>query len=1018
MTAELEARAVAVIRGLAMDAPQVANSGHPGTAMALAPLATVLSTRIMRQDPSCPTWFDRDRFVLSAGHASILLYSMLHLAGYDLDLADLEDFRQWGSRTPGHPELGHTPGVEMTTGPLGQGMASAVGMAMAERHLRSRFGEALCDHRVWVLCSDGDFQEGLSHEAASLAGHQQLGRLICVYDDNRITIDGSTDLSFSDDTFRRFEAYGWHVVDVGESANDLDALEAALRRAAAEEERPSLVILRSHIGWPSPGFTDTSEAHGSPLGVEEVRRTKELLDLDPDQSFQVAPEVRAWFTQAASRHHPERLAWEARLAERHDPEVTAALAGQGLVGWEQHLPSWPLDEAVATRKASGACFRAVLDVVPGILGGGADLTANTGTALPGVEVLSPATPAGRQVHFGIREHAMAAAMNGMALHGGVIPVGGTFFVFADYCRPSIRLAALMGTKVIYSFTHDSVAVGEDGPTHQPVEHLASLRAMPGLTVIRPGGRQRVRGSLAGGPLPGWAGGPGAVTPGPPGGHRTRFRGRAGPRGLRPGRRSRGPSGAGGHRQRSVGVPGGRPTAGRRRHRRPRRVDAELGAVRRTARHRSRPRPPSRPPLPVRGGGGHLWLGTLGGRHGGHRPIRCQRPRTGRSGRAGDHRRERGGPGPLPVGGPMSTTRLRRLWNEGGQSPWLDNIRRSWLTDGQLATWVTRGVRGLTSNPTIFQQAMTSSGDYDGQLRALLAQGADAEEAYWELVVDDIRAACGLLAPVHQESAGADGFVSVEVDPTIARDATATVEAARDLRRRVGAANLLVKVPGTAEGLTAFRQLVTEGVNVNVTLLFSLARYGEVVDAYLDGLEAHPGDLSGVAGVASFFVSRVDTECDRSLDNLATPEASRLRGRAAVANAQLAYALFQERFSGARWDALAARGARPQRPLWASTSTKDPAYPDTLYVDPLIAPETVNTMPESTLIAFEDHGTVARTADAALDDARQVIAGLDAVGVDLEEITSRLEEEGVAKFAESFSQVLDALGERAQALRAR
>lgn len=366
---------------------------------------------------------------------------------------------------------------------------------------------------------------------------------------------------------------------------------------------------------------------------------------------------------------------------------------------------------------------------------------------------------------------------------------------------------------------------------------------------------------------------------------------------------------------------------------------------------------------------------------------------------------------------MSPTRLHQLWDQGGQSPWLDNIRRSWLSGGQLADWVDRGVRGLTSNPTIFQQAMTTSGDYDDQLRQLLGAGAGIEEAYWELVVADIRAACELLAPVHGITEGADGFVSVEVDPTIARDASATVEAARDLRRRIDAPNLLVKVPGTREGLDAVRQLVGEGVSVNVTLLFSLSRYDEVIDAYLDGLEAFPGDLTQISSVASFFVSRVDTECDRRLDALASPAARRLRGRAAVANAQLAYALFRDRFSGPRWDSLAARGARCQRPLWASTSTKDPAYPDTAYVDPLIAPHTVNTMPEDTLAAFEERGTVARTADAATEAARQVLDELTALGIDLDEVTRRLEDEGVSKFASSFTAVLDGLDTRAGELRA-
>ena len=489
MTADppLEQRAINVIRGLAMDAPQAANSGHPGTAMALAPLAHVLWTRVMRYDAEAPHWPDRDRFVLSAGHASILLYSMLHLTGFGLTRDDLRAFRQWGSQTPGHPEVHHTAGVEVTTGPLGQGLGNAVGMAIAERLLRSRFGPELCDHRTFAICSDGDFMEGVSHESASLAGHLGLGRLIAVYDDNHISIDGPTQLSYSDNVPERFRAYGWHVEELGEVANDTEVLEVALRRAAADEEAPTLLVLRSHIGWPSPQFTDTAEAHGNPLGEDEVRTTKEILGLPPDETFWVPDDVLDHYRAAGRRGRDEREAWEKRLAgyEGDREAWEACLAGGGLPGWQEALPTWEPGEKVATRKASGACLQALADKVPGLVGGGADLTGNTGTVIKDHGVQSPSEPAGRQIYFGIREHGMGTALNGMAAHGGVLPVGGTFFVFSDYMRPSVRLAAMSEYKVIYSFTHDSVGLGEDGPTHQPVEHLASLRAMPQLRLIRP-----------------------------------------------------------------------------------------------------------------------------------------------------------------------------------------------------------------------------------------------------------------------------------------------------------------------------------------------------------------------------------------------------------------------------------------------------------------------------------------------------------------------------------------------------
>ena len=489
---DLDQLGINVIRGLAMDAPQAANSGHPGTAMALAPLAHVLWTEIMRHDPSHPDWPDRDRFVLSAGHACILQYSMLYLTGYGLELDDIRQFRQWGSKTPGHPEVHHTKGIEVTTGPLGQGFANGVGMGIAERYLRSRFSPEVCDHHTFVICGDGDLEEGISHEAASLAGHLGLGRLVYVYDDNHITIDGPTELALDDDPVGRFEAYGWHVEYLGEVANDTAALAAGLRRAMAVEDRPSLLVLRSHIGYPSPKFTDSEKAHGNPLGEDEIKVTKELLGLPPDQKFWVPDEVVARYRECIPRGQAWRAEWEGRLerwsAANADARADwdACLAGRGRPGWEAKLPSWkPGDDDLATRQAMAKTLNAVFDVVPGLMAGGADLTENTGVQVPSTPPQSRDEPAGRQLHYGIREHAMGGAMNGMAAHGGVLPVGGTFLVFSDYMRGAVRLAALSQSKVIYSWTHDSVGLGEDGPTHQPVEQIASLRAMPQLRVIRP-----------------------------------------------------------------------------------------------------------------------------------------------------------------------------------------------------------------------------------------------------------------------------------------------------------------------------------------------------------------------------------------------------------------------------------------------------------------------------------------------------------------------------------------------------
>ncbi len=484
---DLEQLGINVIRGLAMDAPQKANAGHPGTAMALAPLAHVLWSRVMNYDPSAPEWPDRDRFILSAGHACILLYSMLFLTGYGLTLDDLKQFRQLHSRTPGHPEVNHSLGIEVTTGPLGQGFANAVGCGIAERWLRTRFGPDLVDHYTYVICSDGDLMEGISHEAASIAGHLGLGRLIFVYDDNHITIDGPTEMTFTDDSKKRFEAYGWDVHWLGEVANEPDTLEQALLRAKDVEDKPSLLILRSHIGWPAPHKTDTKEAHGEPLGEDEVRATKELLGLPPDETFWVPQDVIDFYRRAIPRGQAMRQTWERRFASwTGDREAWhACWNGRGVNGWDAKLPSWEAGDKLATRRAINACLNASLDVVPGLMAGGADLTGNTGTKLAGADIQDADHPAGRQLAFGVREHGMGGLMNGLALHGGVLPVGGTFFNFSDYMRGSVRLAALSQAKVIYSWTHDSVGLGEDGPTHQPIEQLAAMRAMPRLRVIRP-----------------------------------------------------------------------------------------------------------------------------------------------------------------------------------------------------------------------------------------------------------------------------------------------------------------------------------------------------------------------------------------------------------------------------------------------------------------------------------------------------------------------------------------------------
>jgi transketolase len=489
----LDIQCVNTLRGLAMDAVEAARSGHPGAPLGLAPAAYVLWTRVLKHNPRNPAWPDRDRFVLSGGHASALLYGLLHLCGYDLPLDELRRFRQWGSRTPGHPECGHTPGVETTTGPLGQGFANAVGMAVAERHLAARFNRGarrIVDHFTYVFCGDGDLMEGISAEAASLAGHLGLGRLICLYDDNRVTIDGGTELSFSEDVARRFGAYRWQVLRVRDG-NDLGALAEAYAAARAEADRPTLILCRTQIAYGSPNKQGSHEAHGAPLGPEEVRLTKLRLGTPADESFSVAEPVRKRFQRCIAAGAKTEAAWRTKWEAwaRHHPELAEdwrqAMEGRLPAGWDAGLPVFDGAKPIATRAAFGQALNAVAPRVPTLMGGSADLTPSNNTQIKGARDFQKGAWDGRYLRFGVREHAMGAVLSGLALHKGVRPYGGTFLVFADYMRPAIRLAALMKLPVLYIFTHDSIAVGEDGPTHQPVEQLAALRAIPGLTVIRP-----------------------------------------------------------------------------------------------------------------------------------------------------------------------------------------------------------------------------------------------------------------------------------------------------------------------------------------------------------------------------------------------------------------------------------------------------------------------------------------------------------------------------------------------------
>ena len=494
MTTNLDELCVNTIRMLSVDSVRKANSGHPGMPMGAAAMAYVLWTRFLRHNPGNPKWPDRDRFVLSAGHGSMLLYSLLHLTGYDLPMDEIKNFRQWQSKTPGHPEYPHTPGVEITTGPLGQGFAASVGMAIAERFLAARFNRdehEIVNHYTYGIAGDGDLMEGVTHEAASLAGHLKLGKLIFLYDDNHISIEGATDIAFTENRVARFEAYGWHVQEVPDG-NDLEAIEKAIAEAQAETERPSFIAVRTHIGYGSPNKQDTASAHGEPLSPEEIILTKKNLGWPEEPTFLVPDEALDHFRKAVDKGRELEDQWQARakayekafpgLAEDLDTWMQGTLPAN----WDSEIPSFPADpKGKATRAISGTVLNAIAQQIPNLLGGSADLAPSNKTLINGENDFQADDLLGRNLRFGVREHGMGSILNGMALHGGVIPYGGTFLVFSDYMRPAIRLAALMGLKVIYVFTHDSIGVGEDGPTHQPIEHLAALRAIPNLLVLRP-----------------------------------------------------------------------------------------------------------------------------------------------------------------------------------------------------------------------------------------------------------------------------------------------------------------------------------------------------------------------------------------------------------------------------------------------------------------------------------------------------------------------------------------------------
>jgi transaldolase len=954
----IDSRAVDAIRVLAANAVQKVGNGHAGTAMSLAPLAYTLFQRQMRHDPSDVHWLGRDRFVLSAGHSSLTLYIQLFLAGFGLELSDLEALRTWGSKTPGHPEFGHTRSAEITTGPLGQGLASAVEMAMASRYERGLFdpdaapGTSPFDHYVYVIASDGDIEEGVTSEASSLAGTQQLGNLIVFYDHNRISIEDDTNIALSEDTPARCRASGWHVQEV-EGGENVLGIEETIEAARAVTDRPSLIAIRTIIGYPAPTKMNTGKAHGAALGDEEVAAVKKILGFDPEKTFEmpegVLEHTRKLIDRGKEAHakwQQDFDAWAAREPERK--ALLDRLLAQKLPdGWDANLPSWePDSKPLATRATSGAVLAAVGSKLSELWGGSADLAESNLTTIKGADSFGPPSIStkewtthwyGRTLHFGIRDHAMGASLSGIVLHGPTRAYGGTHLTFSDYMRPAVRLASRMAI--------DTCAAGGS--------RCAADRHRVGAAIVRRGaedvggaGNYCQRGVDA---VRGWF----EFQP-------VEYRDSVLPPAV------------------SGGSPSRRPSC---------RAGTSSAIAARSSRSSTTAHQPTIKPFSANSGS----------------PPRPSPPPPN------DHCTIEEGNTPMTQ--EKSQNPNLAALSAAGVSVWLDDLSRDRLRTGSLQELIdTRCVVGVTTNPTIFQKALSEGHAYDEQIAELAERGADVDAAVRTVTTDDVREACDVLRPQWEASDGVDGRVSLEVDPRLAHDTDKTILQAIELWKIVDRPNVLIKIPATRPGLPAITAVLAEGVSVNVTLIFAVERHRAVMDVYLAGLEAAKQaghDLSKIHSVASFFVSRVDTEIDKRLEKIGTDEALALRGQAGVANARLAYAAYQEAFLGdQRFEALKVGGARVQRPLWASTGVKNPDYSDTLYVTELVAPNTVNTMPEKTIDAVADHGVITGdTVTGRAGEAQGVFDKLSAVGVDLRDVFIVLENEGVEKFEASWNELL-------------
>lgn len=1043
---ELDLLCINCLRFLAVDAVEKAKSGHPGLPLGAAPMAYILWDRFLKFNPHNPDWINRDRFVLSAGHGAALLYSLLHVTGYNLSLDELKKFRQWNSLTPGHPEYKKTPGVEATTGPLGQGFSNAVGMAMAEQMLAARFnrpGFSIVDHFTYVIASDGDMMEGVTSEAASLAGHQHLGKLVVLYDQNRITIEGKTALAFSEDVGLRFKAYGWHIQQI-DDGNNLSEISNAIENAKEITDRPSLILVNTHIGFGSPHKQDTAQAHGEPLGEDEVAITKKHLGWPTEPLFFLPEEVLNYFRKAIVRGKTHQHQWQELFNSYSNnfPE----LADEFERVQKGQLPNtWSAGEIkfdereMSTRDASEFALNNLAQHIPELIGGAGDLAPSTKSYLKNGGDFEAANRNGRNLHFGIREHAMGGILNGIALHKGVLVYGATFLIFSDYMRPPIRLAAMDRLPVIYIFTHDSIGLGQDGPTHQPVEQLLGLRSVKGLTVIRPADANETLSS--------WE---------------YIIANRNGPFALILTRQKLPILDMAQYPKLKTGVSFGGYILSETK------LDSKLDLILiatgsevhlaletmkkleannistrvvnipsvnifmdQPDEYKEEIIPQDVPKLIIEAGRSLGWISYLYNkkrnknikvigvnRYGASSPGEVVMNEFGfnvkniyakaldfiNDGRISFKKGEK----------KMENNHLVEL-HKFGQSIWSDYIDREMLNSGKLKSLIEKDeISGVTSNPSIFEKAISGSDDYDFEIRTSALLGRTSKEIYEDLTVSDIKRSADILMPVFKKSNGEDGFVSLEVSPHLAYDTEGSIVEARRLWQKVERANLLIKIPATTQGVEAIRKLISEGINVNVTLLFDLNRYDEVVDAYLSGLEDRikkGKSIKGIVSVASFFLSRIDIKVDKLLlkmmkeNKVKAPSPIALYGEVAISSAKVAYQKFKEVFANERFDKLKKEGAKPQKLLWASTGTKNATDSDIKYVEALIGPKTINTAPLETINAYRDHGAPSLRLETGVAEAYKNLEELKKLEIDLHKINQELEIDGVKKFNESYDKIL-------------